>query len=36
MLAKNSFYLKEELKKKYFNLSIGFEDNKKEKKYLEI
>lgn len=31
MLAKNSFYLKE-LKKKYFNLSIGFEDNKKRKK----
>ena len=33
MLAKNSFlFKKEELEKKYFNLSMGFEDNKKRKK----
>ena len=32
MLAKNSFYLKRGIEKKYFNLSMGFEDNKKRKK----
>ena len=33
MLAKNSFYLKRGIEKLLnFNLSIGFEDNKKRKK----